>query len=384
MTTRGTFQKYFRQEEAKSLIEETLGEEALALGPGLFFVFADKLEEQRFLSNRHRKKRDIGHLLALKPPAPGAKSWADWVAFDNQREPLSQLWERMLELGRLPAHGELAPELSAWVDREPGSVRRAAQLALVGFDPGEFSDSRASRIEDLRVYFALNLFNRRRPYAQLPQELQKDVTVFFSSYGAAQEAGRDLLFSVGDTQVIHQACVESARGGIGFLDGTHSLQVHSDLVEQLPPPVRAYVGCAEKLYGDIEQADLVKIHIGSGKVTFVEYDSFDKTPLPLLATRVKVNLRQQSVDYFHYQDDPDPPILYLKSRYMASSQSGYAKQKRFDQKLDRLGLFDFSGFGPTTANFFATLEGSSLRLRGWNLTRARPVVSEGHSVDRQR
>ena len=57
LTTRGTFQKYFRQEEAKALIEEALGEEALALGPGLFFVFADKLEEQRFLANRHRKKR---------------------------------------------------------------------------------------------------------------------------------------------------------------------------------------------------------------------------------------------------------------------------------------------------------------------------------------
>ena len=157
---------------------------------------------------------------------------------------------------------------------------------------------------------------------------------------------------------------------MGFLDGMHSLQVHSVLVEQLPPQLRTYVGCAEKLYGDIEQADLVKIHIGSGKVTLVEYDSFDKTPLPRLATRVKVNLREQSVDYFHYQDYPDPPILYLKSRYMASSQSGYAKQKRFDQKLEGLGLFDFSGFGPSPAYFFANLEGSGHRLSGWNITRA--------------
>jgi len=181
---------------------------------------------------------------------------------------------------------------------------------------------------------------------------------------------RDLLFSVGDTQVIHQACVESAQSGIGFLDGTHSLQVHSDLVEQLPPQLRTYVGCAEKLYGDIEQADLVKIHIGSGKVTLLEYDSFNETPLPRLATRVKVNLREQSVDYFHYQDDPEPPILYLKSRYMAGSQSEYAKQKRFDKKLEQLGLFDFSGFGPIPAYFFAKLEGSGLRLKGWNITKA--------------
>jgi len=371
ITTRGTFQKYFNQEEAKALIEDTLGEEAMAVGTGLFFVFSDKIEEQRFLANRRRKKRDIDHLLAMKPPAPGAKTWSDWIAFDQQRESLSQLWERMLELGRLPAQNELNPELSAWIEKEPGSVRQAARLAQVGFDSNEFNEARSSRIDDLSVYFALNLFNRRQPYTQLPQELQRDVTVFFSSYRAAEESGRDLLFSVGDVQVIHQACVESAGRGIGFLNGTHSLQIHGELVEQLPPQLRAYIGCAEKLYGDIEQADLVKIHIGTGKVTFLEYDSFDKTPLPRLITRVKVNLREQSVEYFHYDDDPDPPILYLKSRYMVPHQSGYEKQKRFDRKLERPGLFELSGFGPRPADFFAIIEGAGLRLKGWSLTPAR-------------
>lgn len=130
---------------------------------------------------------------------------------------------------------------------------------------------------------------------------------------------------------------------------------------------RAWVGCAEKLYGDIEQADLVKIHIGSGKVTFLEYDSFDKTPLPRLVTRVKVSLREQKVDYYHYGDYPEPQLLYLKSRYMNSSQKMFSKQKRFDQKLERLGLFDFSGFGPGPTEFFSSLEGASLGLRGWDL-----------------
>ena len=369
ITSRGTFQKYFSQEEAKALIEDTLGEEAMAVGTGLFFVFSDKIEEQRFLANRRRKKRDIGHLLAMKPPAPGAKTWTDWIAFDNQKEFLSKLWQRMLELGRLPAQDELVPELSAWIDQEPGSVRQAARLAQVGFDSSEFNDARASRIDDLSVYFALNLFNRRQPYTKLPQELQRDVTVFFSSYRSAEESGRDLLFSVGDTQVIHKACVDSAQKGIGFLDGTHSLQVHAGLADQLPPQLRAYIGCAEKLYGDIEEADLVKIHIGSGKVTFLEYDSFDKTPLPRLSTRVKVNLREQNVEYFHYDNDPEPPILYLKSLYMNSSQTSYDKQRRFDKRLERLGLFDLNGFGPRPAEFFAVLEGSGLRLRGWSLTR---------------
>lgn len=56
INSRGTFQKYYRQEDAKALIEDILGEEALAIGSGMFFVFADKIEEQRFLENRRRKK----------------------------------------------------------------------------------------------------------------------------------------------------------------------------------------------------------------------------------------------------------------------------------------------------------------------------------------
>ena len=367
ITTRGTFQKYFSQEEAKALIEDTLGEEAMAVGAGLFFVFSDKLEEQRFLANRHRKKRDIDHLLAVKPPAPGAKTWSDWIAFDRQKESLSQLWERMLELGRLPAQDELIPELNDWIEMGPGSVRQAARLAQVGFDSSEFNEARASRIEDLGVYFALNLFNRRQPYTKLPRELQRDVAVFFSSHRAAEESGRELLFSVGNVQVIKQACVDSAEKGVGFLDGTHSLQIHGDLLGQLPPQLRTYVGCAEKLYGDVEQADLVKIHIGSGKVTFLEYDSFDKSPLPRLLSRVKVNLRERSIEYFYHDNDPVPPILYLKSRYMAASQTGYDKQRRFDQKLERLGLFELNGFGPSPAEFFTVLEGASLCLKGWRL-----------------
>ena len=370
ITTRGTFQKYFSQEEAKLLIEETLGEEAIAMGSGLFFVFSDKVEEQRFLANRRRKKRDIGHLLAMKPPAPGAKTWADWIAFDSHRESLSELWQQMLRLGRLPAQDELTPELGSWIEKEAGSVRQAARLAQVGFEPAEFNEARASRIDDLSVYFALNLFNRRQPYTQLPLELQRDVTVFFSSYRAAEEAGRELLFSVGDTQVINQACRESAERGIGYLDGSHSLQLHSGLADQLPPQLRAYIGCAEKLYGDIEQADLVKIHIGSGKVTFLEYDSFDKTPLPHLATRVKVNLREQSVEYFHYDNDPEPPFLYLKSRYMEPGQTGYEKQKRFDRKLERLDLFDLNGFGPNAIEFTETLEDAGLRWKGWSFSKS--------------
>ena len=133
--------------------------------------------------------------------------------------------------------------------------------------PSSFNAARASRIDDLTVYFALNLFNQRQPYTKLPKALQRDVSVFFQSYKASQESARELLFSVADPDVIYQACAESFENGVGFLDHDHSLQVHSASVEELPSVLRTYIGCAEKLYGDVAQSDIVKVHIQSGKVT---------------------------------------------------------------------------------------------------------------------
>ena len=70
-----------------------------------------------------------------------------------------------------------------------------------------------------------------------------------------------------------------------------------------------------------------------------------------------------------YQDDPDPPYTYLKSRYMASGQRGYATQRRFDAKLHGLGLFDFSEFGPSPGQFRLGLIRAGLVMKGRKLER---------------
>jgi hypothetical protein len=44
---------------------------------------------------------------------------------------------------------------------------------------------------------------------------------------------------------------------------------------RLPPALRAYVGCATALFGKVAQADVVKIHKVSGKVTFLLYDDLE-------------------------------------------------------------------------------------------------------------
>ena len=55
ITSLNTFQKYFSQSELQGFIENTLDENAIAVGPGIFFIFKDKLEEQLFLASRQTR-----------------------------------------------------------------------------------------------------------------------------------------------------------------------------------------------------------------------------------------------------------------------------------------------------------------------------------------
>ncbi|MCW8886149.1 MAG: DNA phosphorothioation-associated putative methyltransferase [Motiliproteus sp.] len=66
LTSRNTFQKYFTQSELKFFIERTLDTEAIAAGPGIFFVFKDKLAEQRYLLNRTRRTHQWNHLRNMR------------------------------------------------------------------------------------------------------------------------------------------------------------------------------------------------------------------------------------------------------------------------------------------------------------------------------
>jgi len=77
ITSRNTFQRYYTQAEFKNYIERTLDENAIAVGQGVFIVFKDKLEEQRFLLERqhisrnwkqktHRKLRTLNKEMEIK------------------------------------------------------------------------------------------------------------------------------------------------------------------------------------------------------------------------------------------------------------------------------------------------------------------------------
>ena len=72
LTSINTFQKYFSQGELQNFIESVLDEQAIPVGPGVFFVFKDRYLEQQFLSGRQSDPSRAPRLLAARQRLPRA------------------------------------------------------------------------------------------------------------------------------------------------------------------------------------------------------------------------------------------------------------------------------------------------------------------------
>jgi DNA phosphorothioation-associated putative methyltransferase len=370
LTGRNTFQRYFTQEELREYVEAVLGEPAFSVAPGMAFVFKDKDAEQRFQAGRFRSPLRLRPTAVRprmrEPRAPRVRPSRPSV-YEQHRPLLDQLWQRCLELGREPDLNE-APQRQE-VDEAIGSLGKALRLIRSRNDPNELEGARRQRTDDLMVYFALQKFQRRQPYHRLEARLQRDVKAFFGSYASAQSAGQQLLFQASQTELLERAGKEASEQGIGWLEPGGYLHLHSSLVSRLPAVLRAYVGCASVLYGDLESVDLVKIHLRSGKVSLMAFDEFDGSPLPRMKRRVKINLRTQAVSVFDYGNAYSPPLLFLKARFLNEESSGYAEQLAFDESLQALRLFDLTGFGPNPDEFSSRLREAHWYVEGFRLER---------------
>jgi DNA phosphorothioation-associated putative methyltransferase len=334
VTARSTFQKYFAQAELQMLIEESLEVDADAIGLGIFIVFRDHQARQAFLFSRIQ--RDVHsvvvHRRILRPP-PMRKSRPGFAEIYLEHQALMDaFWLRIVTLGRLPSASEFG-QLEELTEKL-GKPQRIANLLMNHFGEDVVEDSRRDRVDDLLVYLALAQFRRAVPFGHLPDSLQRDIKALLGSYQAAQQRARDLLYSAGDPAVIEEA---SESLPFGFHTEDH-FTVHRSLLDQLPPVLRLYVHCSSIIYGNPHDADLIKIHKHSGKVTLQFYDDFNGKMLPELQLRVKVNLRSLHAQIFDHSQPPHRQLMPFKERFLSPHDPCVPNLLRFSKKLCKLGF----------------------------------------------
>lgn len=351
LTGRGTFQKFFGQGELKAFLETELQADAIPASLGIFYVFRDETLQQQFLANRFRRR------------AAAPRKRISELRFEEHRELLEPFMDAIADLGRLPGEDEFSQ--AAAVVAAFGSLKRAFALVRRVTGDDEWDTIRKRRTEDLLVYLALARFRKRPPIGQLPRTLQRDLRAFFGAYTKACQQADELLFRAGDAVAVDEACQRSPVGKLL----PHDLYVHRSALDGLEPLLRIYEGCGRAYLGEVEGANVIKIHRRSGKLSYLVYPEFDDNPHPELLRSVRVNLRTRQIDCNDYTQSANPPVLHRKDAFLGTDHPMHAKFARLTAQEEKHGLLeDTAGIG-TREGWAKRLTERGFALKGHRLVR---------------
>jgi DNA phosphorothioation-associated putative methyltransferase len=367
ITSRNTFQKYYTQSELKLFIELSLDEQAIAVAPGIYFIFKDKEIEQEFLQNRHRRNHSWEH----KSQPIDIKEAKTKLLFSTHNDLFESFWENCLLLGRCPAIDEFSK--SNELVELLGTMKKAFRFCKSFYDTKDLAIAQQMRKEDLLVYFAVGLFGKRKAYKHQSDQTKRDIKEFFGTNTVVQAQATELLFDIADVEKIKQECIEASEtlpaSVLDYENGNpHSLTFHKQYLDLLSPLLRVYISSALQLYGELDDIQLIKIHLTSGKLTLLGYVGFDDSPLPQLKERVKIKMADQDVDFFDYINESSRPVLLNKIEYIDKSFEDFKMQKTFAKGLEQELLnSDFKGASVYLQQINALLDLNNIEVRGYKL-----------------
>lgn len=349
VTKNGTFQKFYAPGELEDLIESCLEREPVTLALGICLVFPDPSQREQFLASRNRRFVDWSELATqLRFSQPSGREEAMVGRYELNCDLMDRLWACVLELGRPPEADEF--ESVEELKKNTGGLKRSVQLALDYHGAALLQEAREVRKDDVLVYLAMKHFERRFLRKHLSARMKQDIKVFFGDFETAKRHAMELLFASGDSDELRLALSRVDCGWHDTAEGHYSF--HRSLFDRMPAAIRCYVLCGLRRFGDLDETDVIKIHLNSGKLTLHTYDDFDGKPLPELQLRIKIDLRKDFVTVFDHTLGQDRQLLYFKERFVGSGYAFKNKASAFSKRLQKLGFEPNTiGYGPSLSEF---------------------------------
>lgn len=362
ITTRGTFQKFFTHEELRDWIDQGLGVRSVAAAPGIFYVFRDPARAETFFARRSRTR--------TAPLAPNISE----PLFAANRELLEPLVTFVTQHGRVPDPSEI--EEAAELGRRFGSIGRAFAIVRTITGPERWDTIRLERQRDLLVYIALGAFRGRPRFGLLAPDLQRDIKAFFGTYSRACAEADTLLYATGNREALELGFNAATVGKLT----ADSLYVHVTALDELPPVLRVYEGCAQVIVGRVPEATIVKLRRDKPKISYLVYPDFDNDPHPALAQSVIADLKGLHVYHREYRSFANPPVLHRKETFVSESYPGREKFAKLTAQEERAGLFADAASIGTRDGWRAILERHGLETRGHRLMRRREAPGTASMV----
>ncbi len=353
VTRAGTFQHFYTQSELQGWLEGILEEPAVAVAPGIFALFRGSEERERFRASRFHAR--------IAAPRLAASS----ALFAEHRETLGPLLDFFVERGRLPNAGELSAESS--INAVFGSLRRAFAIVRKATKSEEWDQIAIQREEELLLYLAHSQFNRPPRFTELGTQLQGDIRAFYGNYTAACEAALMVLKQLSDQDLIDAVCRNVKIGK----QTPQAVYMHANAVAHLPGVLRLYEACARGLVGEVEGANIVKLHRYRPQVSYLCYPDFDVHAHPALKRPIVVNLDEARASIRDYGESRNPPILHRKEEFLLPDDPARTKFARLTRQEERAGLYEDSSKIGFLREWNLALAAKGLEVRGHTLRRIR-------------
>ena len=139
-------------------------------------------------------------------------------------------------------------------------------------------------------------------------------------------------------------------------------------------PCCAFTRAAARGYiGRVDGANLVKLHTGEPKVSYLSYPDFESDPHPALASSMTVHLQTFRVRERDYTPSQNPPILHRKETFVASDHPLHSRFFRLTRQEESKGLYEDTTRIGTRRGWEQALSEKKLMLRGHRLLRDKVV-----------
>jgi DNA phosphorothioation-associated putative methyltransferase len=344
LTSRQTFQHLFGASELRAYVEEVTSARVVSASPGVVYAFKDESARLGFLA-----QRIVPH--------------AQWLASEDTTSAISALVDYVERRGRPPRIEEMpraTAELLAHL--KPGELKR---LVRETSDAEKVAQGAKRTTLDTLLYLAVELFNGRGPFTDLPLGVQLDVRAFFSSYKEACQRSDRLLLKLRDDGYVRSTMHASV---IGKMTPT-ALYVHRRAVDRLPTILRLYEHCAAIAAGRPQEWTIAKLKHQGRAVSWLDYPAFDSDPHPRIVSSYLVDLQTLQISHISYAESQNRPLLHRKHEFLAPDDGDVPRYRRLTESEVRAGLYEHPSLIGTENGWEAELIRCGRQLRGHRLVR---------------
>jgi len=355
LTQIGSFQKLYSQGEFKEYLQDVLGRRPHMAALGIAYVFKDEALESTYLASLVHRRIDSSSVQAME---------------EFSQDPVAQSYISLTStLGRPPIPSEFA-EYPLLLDRF-GSPARIERLAHQHSSPTAIEEAQQRRRENILTYAAMMLLQGLKPvpFRSLPQELQSDIRMLWSSYADVFPEAKKFLFGIGDASMVRRYC-ETSSVGKKLPD---ALYVHCSAEEQLPAVLRLLLFAARQVVGDLEY-NVAKISSDGRSISFLSYENFEDDPHPILLYSVRVYLPRAEYTIRNYSSSVNPPILHRKELLIDSLHPMYRIFRDLSDEEEKLGLLSSLSIG-TRVGWSSVLEEHGVEIDDHRVMRKATMLS---------